>query len=383
MPYPHVIRLRGPWEFEVLSGADSAACEDAPARATNGKARLPCDWSETLARAFRGRVRYRRRFNRPTGLDSHERVWLVVEGVDAFGQATLNGQALGEVRGYALPASFDVTDLLAPNNELLLDVELPADAAPASHTTRPGRESMPGGPIGEVRLEVRSSAYVERLAIWITAAERAARLHVSGRIGGAAAISPLAVVVNGDQRELLYGELKAGESFELSNSLDGLPQRPGSAAASALKLEIKLLAGGVALWQCEQEAAAAALPTSAADTLTVNGAAANLPLPVLEIASPATDVGQRSPTAQALKAPVFGLRQILPEAIYTDFDHAGRTIVQAVPLAWAEDVCGRLAHHGSIIAWTASAAELAEAGEERLKRLGYGRLWLPSEKALG
>ncbi|HVX61650.1 MAG TPA: hypothetical protein VHC19_13640, partial [Pirellulales bacterium] len=203
MPYPHVIRLRGPWEFEVLSGADSAACEDAPARATTGKARLPCDWSETLGRAFRGRVRYRRRFNRPTGLDSHERVWLVVEGVDAFGQATLNGQALGEVRGYALPASFDVTELLAPNNELLLDVELPADAAPASNAVRPGRESMPGGPIGEVRLEVRSSAYVERLAIWITAAERAARLHVSGRIGGAAAISPLAVVVNGDQRELL------------------------------------------------------------------------------------------------------------------------------------------------------------------------------------
>ena len=115
--------------------------------------------------------------------------------------------------------------------------------------------------------------------------------------------------------------------------------------------------------------------------LTVNGAAANFPLPVLEIASPATDVGQRSPTAKALKAPVFGLRQILPESIYTDFDRAGRTIVQAVPLAWAEDVCRRLAHHGSIIAWTASAAELAEAGEERLKRLDCGRLWLPSEKA--
>lgn len=383
MRYPHVIRLRGPWEFEVLSRADAPACEESPARPTTGKARLPCDWSEALGRRFRGCVRYRRRFNRPTGLDPHERVWLVVEGVDAFGRAALNGQALGDVLGYALPASFDVTELLAPSNELLLDVELSADSGNGSTVLRPGRENMPGGPIGEVRLEVRSSAFVERLAIWMTAEEHAVRLHARGRIGGAAAISPLAVAVNGDHRELLYGEMKAGESFELSSPLDGLPGRPGSAAASALRLEIKLLAGGVALWQCEQETAAADVKASAADTLSVAGAAASLPLPVLEIASPATDVGQRSPTAVALKAPVFGLRQILPEAIYTDFDHAGRAVVQAVPLAWAEEVCARFAHHGSIVAWTAGAAELAEAGEERLKRLGFGRLWLPSEKALG
>lgn len=155
MPYPHAIRLRGPWEFEVLKRANETSGETSGMRPVSGKTSLPCDWSETLGRDFRGRVRYRRRFNRPSGLDPHERVWLVVEGVDAFGAVALNGRQLGEARGYASPASFDVTELLQPGNELLLEVELPRESA---GVLRPGRENLPGGPIGEVRLEIRASA---------------------------------------------------------------------------------------------------------------------------------------------------------------------------------------------------------------------------------
>ncbi len=84
----HVIRLRGPWQQEPLPG---------------------------------GLIRYSRRFHRPTGLESGERVYLVV-GKAAAGEITLNGQsfAAGSDRS-------DITELLAANN--LLSIEGTANLA--------------------------------------------------------------------------------------------------------------------------------------------------------------------------------------------------------------------------------------------------------------
>jgi hypothetical protein len=327
MPYPHAIRLRGPWEFEVLeiAGAVLSSLDEA---LPSGRATLPCDWSAALGARFRGKVRYRRRFNRPTGLDPHERVWLIVEGVDAFGAVALNGSELGRVRGYALQASFDVTELIAPNNELLLDVELPPEASGGTLSLRPGREALAGGPIGEVRLEIRAGAFVDRLAVWTTHEDAAIVLHVSGEIGGNAA-DPMAVVVNGAERELLYGEVEPGRSFHLSDPVEDFP------SDDPLHLQIKLLSGAVALWQCERAIAA---------------------------------LGNQPQTSVTLG-------QILPEAAYDELDRWGQFVVQAVPIDWADEVCPRLARHGCIVAWAASAAELADAGDERLKRLAFGRPW--------
>lgn len=112
---------------------------------------MPADWGDTLGAGFRGRVRYVRHFNWPGSLDTDERVWLVIDGVDTFGAAILNGTRLGEIDGYAVPTAFDVHGLVRPSNELVLEVELPAQ----SPSPRPGREHLPGGPIGEVRLEIR------------------------------------------------------------------------------------------------------------------------------------------------------------------------------------------------------------------------------------
>jgi len=345
MPYPHTIRLRGPWEFEV---AESASASTSP---RSGKAKLPCDWSETLGREFRGLVRYRRRFNRPSGLDPHERVWLIVEGVDAFGSATLNGRALGEVRGYALPASFDVTDLLAQGNELLLDVELPPELSGEPAPLRPGREDLAGGPIGEVRLEIRAGASIERLAIWTTREGDAARLHASGEIFGNGAGEALAVVINGAERELLYGDVQLGEPFLFSTLVEGFPIWPYPPGVDAgWSLEIKLLGGGGALWQAELQTAA-------------------------------FDARRQTKTPRAPEPTV--LRQILPEAMYARSDQSGQAVLQAVPISWAEDICPRLAHHPSIAAWTASSAELAQAGDERLDHVAFGRPWLASERCLG
>ena len=76
----HTIRLRGPWEREPHEG---------------------------------GQVRYARRFHLPTGLDSGERVWLVIEVAD--GEVSLNGQLLGSATG-----QFDVTRMLEPTNRLVV-----------------------------------------------------------------------------------------------------------------------------------------------------------------------------------------------------------------------------------------------------------------------
>ena len=159
MPQPHLIRLRGPWEYEpvarVVIAADGARQESTADLPPAGRVQLPADWGPTLGHDFRGRVRYLRRFGLPTNLEPGEQVWLVVEGVDYFGAATLNGTRLGELLGYVAPVEFEIGPLLAARNLLALDVELPAYAAGVSGPPRPGRQSLPGGPIGEVRLEIR------------------------------------------------------------------------------------------------------------------------------------------------------------------------------------------------------------------------------------
>src|SRR5207248_10704156 len=90
-----------------------------------GRMHRPADWGQTLGVDFRGRVRYTRHFNCPTGLEPRDRVWLVLEGVDARGEVVLNSARLGPVSGFLSPARFDVTSILQPRNELAVDVELP------------------------------------------------------------------------------------------------------------------------------------------------------------------------------------------------------------------------------------------------------------------
>jgi hypothetical protein len=157
----HVIRLRGPWEYEPLArvwvGAGGARREDRDSLPSAGRGQLPADWGLTLGADFRGRVRYSRRFGLPTNLEPHEQVWLVAEGVDYSGTLELNGTALGEVTGYiGPPAEFNITRILSERNVLVFEIELANYEPGATVPHRPGREHLPGGPIGEVRLEIRS-----------------------------------------------------------------------------------------------------------------------------------------------------------------------------------------------------------------------------------
>lgn len=63
---------------------------------------------------------FRRHFNRPTGLASGERVWLVIDDAGAT-RVALNGAELAAVP-LPCPARFEITALLRPRNELLIAI---------------------------------------------------------------------------------------------------------------------------------------------------------------------------------------------------------------------------------------------------------------------
>lgn len=154
----HTIRLRGPWEYTPLARttllADGSRRVDPGPLPPPGQITMPADWGATLGADFRGRVAYRRRFGRPTGLTSEDRVDLVITRVDAFGSVQLNGLALGEIADGAGAWRCDVTARLAARNELVVEVELPRVAPGGRPLNRADRDALPGGLIGDVRLEI-------------------------------------------------------------------------------------------------------------------------------------------------------------------------------------------------------------------------------------
>ena len=108
MTQPHVIRLRGPWEFETLG--------DDPQR---GIVQAEGDWLAGLTAGQR--IRLRRRFQRPTGLSAQTQVTIVVAGV-ACERVLLNEEALeGVTEGDAV--RFDVSTRLRPSNLLTIEVD--------------------------------------------------------------------------------------------------------------------------------------------------------------------------------------------------------------------------------------------------------------------
>jgi hypothetical protein len=130
--YPHVIRLRGPWEC-----VPADAPESEPARVTP-----PCDVREALGAEFRGRVHLRRSFHAPVALVANEALWLAIDSVGGPTRVTLDGALLGEIApGRDVVWEWDIT--ARQQTRMLLEIEVTVGEAA-------------GGPtLGAVRLEVR------------------------------------------------------------------------------------------------------------------------------------------------------------------------------------------------------------------------------------
>jgi hypothetical protein len=329
--YPHPIRLHGPWDYEVLSG------ETAGAR--SGRVKLPCDWGATLGREFRGCARYRRSFHRPSGLEPHEHVWLVCEGADARAEVRLNGQSLGPIRGYALHSHFEITALIEERNEVLLDVEL-SDGINSSSQLRPGREHLPGGPIGEVRLEVRSGQFLDRWGLWIENIDGRPTLQLAGQVHSESAGESLELVLRSSDGELLYAPATFGSPLSLSAPADGLPFWSPREPRVA-QIELRLIRAGTRVWQSHITMAVPAIAGESAGR-------AMLPLDDPDqLPAFVRSVSQQT----AEQRPLVLLRSILPPVAYPALDAAGVEAIQCLPVAWAEEVALRLAHHPSLTAW--------------------------------
>jgi hypothetical protein len=153
----YTIRLRGPWQLEPLEryspnefGGWKRSTDDLPAAV---RAKMPAAWADSFGPDFRGRVRYRRTFQMPTGLDEGQRVWLVIEPPRSSGRINLNGTETGAISPGDPSGRYDITEQLVDSNRLDIVVEHPplddAVSPPDDNGTR-----LPGGLVGEVRLEI-------------------------------------------------------------------------------------------------------------------------------------------------------------------------------------------------------------------------------------
>jgi hypothetical protein len=188
----------------------------------------PCRWADAGLHGFTGRVRFRRRFGYPGRIDAHERVWLTVGAVADWAAVRLNTTPLGECAG-AGPFEFEVTALLRPRNELVIDVDGTAD----------------GGLTGETALEVRCTAYLSDIRMW----EAGGDLHLAGLVVGAAE-RPLDLYVLLDRRTVAYAVSTAapdGTPFHLTASLP--PREAGETGQGGPPPVIQVdLVNGATVW---------------------------------------------------------------------------------------------------------------------------------------
>ncbi|MGF1578297.1 MAG: hypothetical protein ACFCD0_02915 [Gemmataceae bacterium] len=223
--YPHRIRLRGPWECEPLGafverpdGQVEVSESTVPGRF---RMTMPCHWHEGGLENFRGLVRFHRRFGYPGQIDEDERVWLTFVGWTGTGNVSVNGQSLIEEHEGA-PCAFDITSLLRPNNELLVEIESVSPQA---------------GLWGEVALEIRATAYLDAVSFRLS---EGPTLEVTGKVVGT---SPrpldLDVVINNqavDHTTVVPSE--EGTDFQFTKGLS-LPD-----GASTLLGQVELIDGG-------------------------------------------------------------------------------------------------------------------------------------------
>ncbi len=166
----HIIHLRGPWNISALArtrwSAEGVSVEldsveldgvDRVELPVGGQLNPVGSWAPLLGE-FRGRVLYERPLRCPTGL-AGKSVWLVVEGVDAMADASLNNTALGSINAEQT-LRVEISQRLQPQNRLALIIDLPSvddDSAPLPRVDRAsaGRTgAASGGLIGGVRLEI-------------------------------------------------------------------------------------------------------------------------------------------------------------------------------------------------------------------------------------
>jgi hypothetical protein len=181
----HVIRLRGPWEFELV---DRDTANDARSKAAKrlgpatlsgppkGKVKFPgATWGDLVLGGATGsgvtgdedtgghsegsegpplRVRLKRRFGCPSNIEPGQRTWLVVESVGSVESVQLNGSVLATRISVEGEFRRDIAPWLAHRNELVIELVRPRAATDAASTD----DDVRGYPLlGEARLEIETA----------------------------------------------------------------------------------------------------------------------------------------------------------------------------------------------------------------------------------
>jgi hypothetical protein len=156
--YPHRIRLRGPWEIDVVSLAGGLS---------TARVSMPARWEEIGLDGHAGVVRIRRRFGLPRHLDDWERVWLIGQGLTGRASWSLNGKQVRSGVGGQNLLEAEITSLLRERNEL-------------------GVELQPGGADEfvweELALEIRCRAFLRNIGAVVRRTQAGWVIQVHGEL---------------------------------------------------------------------------------------------------------------------------------------------------------------------------------------------------------
>lgn len=123
MPSPLDSSLHGPWALRPVD----AFAEAYPEEGWHAQ-ELPAHWQQHPALAKHvGKAVYRKRFSLPAGQALEGRVFLRVPGAFYKHRVRLNGALLGEGEGYFVAHEHEATGKLQAENELIIEVDCPAE----------------------------------------------------------------------------------------------------------------------------------------------------------------------------------------------------------------------------------------------------------------
>jgi hypothetical protein len=222
--YPHRIRLRGPWEWDTLTGP--AVRGDAARR---GRVTMPCSLAQAGLSSQTGPVRFSRRFGMPGSLDRNEHVWLCFEPQARQTDVILNEQRLAELVGSGRFA-VECTNVLRQRNQL--DVLLQAN-------------SDQDGLTGETYLEIRRSAYLQNARVRrLPDGRMAITVELSGK-----SEHELDLYLLSGRQTLAYRKTSVAGGHQTAELISDSP-----VAVEASDLRLELVQGGVVWYQLECDA---------------------------------------------------------------------------------------------------------------------------------
>jgi hypothetical protein len=182
---------------------------------------------------FAGRVQLRRAFGYPGRIDAYERVWLWLSGIRPRTSIRLNQQLLPAPDPSTAETEYEVTHLLRPRNELLVDLDVGPNLPEVSF---------------EAALEVRCTAFLRNLRRIAILISEGVELRIQGQVVGEAE-RPLELYVLLESAFLRYQVITAtteGSPFEIRvPNLSAEQWRSVDGQLLSLAVQVDLVNGAV------------------------------------------------------------------------------------------------------------------------------------------